>query len=389
MYRLITKVAKKTFTEQTNEIIKQTISSLTTHLSSFVSRTFIIKSGFNTKCAEKIIQHLDPVTYQKQTTEQEMNIYGEAKKMITRLKSRTSYATLLPEKVIMIIKKSYGDEMEITFIAPPASLKKVTRLFKEKLNFYILGSNTEQDDKTTYYSSLTTTHNEIDFTRWSKVITKPLSSVFIPHEQKNFLINYLTNWKQANALYSQYGITHKLGILLYGPPGTGKTTLAKSIAHFLNYDIINIPLSNYPNQDFSEDLNDRLDSANKNCIILLEDIDYLFSSDKIENETEVSAKANNLLQFLDGVSSASNVVYIATTNEIDKLKPAFIRDGRFDIKLFPDNISSSELAEEMVKSFNLDPAVALKDKEYPINPAQLQNECIQKVFDSLGATATE
>ena len=248
MYRLIVTTAKKSFTEQTNEIIKQTISSLTTHLSSFVSRTFIIKSGFNTKCAEKIIQHLDPVTYQKQTTEQEMNIYGEAKKMITRLKSRTSYATLLPEKVIMIIKKGYGDEMEITFIAPPASLKKVTRLFKEKLNFYIIGSTEDNDkNKVTYYTSLTCTNTgNIDFTRWKETAIKPLSSIFIPQVPKNFLTTYLTNWKQANALYSQYGITHKLGILLYGPPGTGKTTLAKSIAHFLNYDIINIPLSNYP-----------------------------------------------------------------------------------------------------------------------------------------------
>ena len=136
-------------------------------------------------------------------------------------------------------------------------------------------------------------------------------------------------------------------------------------------------------------LNDKLADNDKPCIILLEDIDYLFSSAKIETDIEVSAKANSLLQLLDGISSSSNVVYVATTNEISKLKPAFIRDGRFDIKLFLDNISSSELAEEMVKSFNLDPAVVLADKEYPINPAQLQNECIQKVFDSLGAVATK
>lgn len=60
-----------------------------------------------------------------------------------------------------------------------------------------------------------------------------------------------------------------------------------------------------------------------------------------------------------------------------------------------DNIETASLAEKMCHSMTLtkEETRALLDKqEYPINPAYLQNQCIQTVFNRLseeGSTATE
>lgn len=90
---------------------------------------------------------------------------------------------------------------------------------------------------------------------------------------------------------------------------------------------------------------------------------------------------NNLFQFLDGVSSPSNSIIIATTNYYDKLDPALIRDGRFDIK---EEITEFDYdnAVELCKIFKLsdDKTRAILDNEQlPINPAYLQNKILKNL----------
>jgi chaperone BCS1 len=54
------------------------------------------------------------------------------------------------------------------------------------------------------------------------------------------------------------------------------------------------------------------------------------------------------LQFLDGINSPSNVIFVATTNHIDHIDPALLRKGRFDLK-YEMNKISYDLAAEMIK----------------------------------------
>ena len=78
-------------------------------------------------------------------------------------------------------------------------------------------------------------------------------------------------------------------------------------------------------------------------IVLFEDIDTLYlnrTKTTEDGEEEADSKAkdfqgiiNGLLQFLDSNSSPNNVIFIATTNHVERLDEALIRDGRFDLKV--------------------------------------------------------
>ena len=71
----------------------------------------------------------------------------------------------------------------------------------------------------------------------------------------------------------------------------------------------------------------------EDSVVVLEDIDVLVS--KRDNSVTSADKENfqALLQLLDGINSCKKTIFLATTNYIDRLDPALIRDGRFDIKI--------------------------------------------------------
>ena len=67
---------------------------------------------------------------------------------------------------------------------------------------------------------------------------------------------------------------------------------------------------------------------------IIEEIDTIVNS---RQNKELGEKEkvilSELLNFLDGPSSPDSCIIIATTNHIEKLDPAIIRSGRFDIKI--------------------------------------------------------
>jgi ATP-dependent 26S proteasome regulatory subunit len=59
-----------------------------------------------------------------------------------------------------------------------------------------------------------------------------------------------------------------------------------------------------------------------------------------------------ILNTLDGIGSASNVIYIFTTNNIDAIDPALIRPGRIDLKLEIDGVCPETLDKFCMFHFN-------------------------------------
>ena len=215
-------------------------------------------------------------------------------------------------------------------------------------------------------------------------LTKSINAIYTNQQNKTKLINYITKWTNANNIFKALGITYKLGILLYGPPGTGKTSMAKAIAAYFNYQLVIIDMSTFcPEMAHAISA----DENGKNMAYLLEDIDYIFGKREQDRTPEEKASGQAILQMLDGANSASNKIFIATTNFVESLDPALVRDGRFDLKIHMDNLTQPE-ALEMINSMKTEEEQNFDDiissLEYPVNPAHLQNIIIQHIFEHLG-----
>ena len=198
-------------------------------------------------------------------------------------------------------------------------------------------------------------------------------------KDKNKLINFLDKWSNKKDFYKNHNILHT-GIILYGPSGTGKSSIIRCIATYMDMDIIIIDLTRN-----SAEVARQLSTVDKHLIVVFEDIDCIMNinrdDNKKENNTDNEEKRKKLqllLNFLDGLSSPSDCIFIATTNHIELLDEALIRPGRFDLK-FEVGYFDIEQAKEMCDLFNVDYSI-LDKVEFPIKPSLLQSIILSEIL---------
>lgn len=216
---------------------------------------------------------------------------------------------------------------------------------------------------------------------------RDLDTLFYNGDVKKTITDHIENFFANRHIYESKNLTYKTGILVYGDPGTGKTSLAVALASKYNYNLIVLDMTTFDKLDTSM-LTSCINCDSDKFIVLLEDIDTLFTTlDREDKNIDKDTKSviNKMLQFLDSSSSPSDVIFLATTNHIEMLDEALLRDGRFDLKVEIGNIDH-KTAKKMIESFDItDEAVIeeiikkaeIKDNEHLVNPATLQNKILE------------
>jgi len=145
--------------------------------------------------------------------------------------------------------------------------------------------------------------------------------------QKNNIIETLKTFEKSESIYRKRGLKYKKGILISGSPGLGKSSMAEAIANYLKRNLYVINLPEISKEDFKSLMN----GISNNSVILIDDIDICIANRDSAKEDGVDLAS--LLAFLDSPISIDDTIIVATTNHPEKLDPALVRRGRFDIMI--------------------------------------------------------
>ena len=186
-----------------------------------------------------------------------------------------------------------------------------------------------------------------------KVINKTFDNIYLDNNVSEFLKKDLDRFNCSKEKYDKYGIRYKRTYLFYGPPGTGKSSLSLGISNYTKRDIMAVNLS----KDMTDaNLIALISDRPKKSIVLFEDIDCLLDDINRKDEkkdSDVKISLSCILNVLDGIYTPNDVIFIITTNELDKIDDAIKRKGRTDV-LMEIQKPSDNLIEDLKVKFNIE-----------------------------------
>lgn len=147
--------------------------------------------------------------------------------------------------------------------------------------------------------------------------------VNLPDTASDEVIQEIDRFWTLEEKFSERGLIFKRGVLLYGPPGSGKTVTVQKLARaFVKAGGIVVFVDQM--WQFGGLSTLRAMEPLRKVLVIVEDLEDTISKDPQSERT--------LLAFLDGESQIGNIVFLATTNHLDKLPPRIThRPSRFDL----------------------------------------------------------
>lgn len=144
------------------------------------------------------------------------------------------------------------------------------------------------------------------------------------------VLDMVSKWVENEAFYHQKGIRYYRGALLHSKPGTGKSALIHEIGKRLNLPILVVDLAGFTNQEF---ISTMMDYQHVKAIMLFEDIDCIWNGREnmsAQNVMEDRLTFDCFLNYLSGIDGVANKYVFMTTNHLEVLDDALIREGRID-----------------------------------------------------------
>lgn len=178
-----------------------------------------------------------------------------------------------------------------------------------------------------------------------------LDSVVLEPGEKEHLMEDIAQFRKSKQRYQSLGIPYHRGYLFYGPPGTGKTSLVSALAAHFGLSIYTANLTEFTDRS----LMSAVSLVPANSVLLFEDIDCMKSSqsrvDSEVKDTKPNSAPQNgvtlsgLLNVLDGFYAPTGVLFVMTTNHMEKLDQALLRPGRIDYRLYLGKASDRQKVE--------------------------------------------
>jgi hypothetical protein len=224
-------------------------------------------------------------------------------------------------------------------------------------------------------------------------IYKGINTLYLQETDYHKLFNSLDNFKNRKQLLQELGFPLKLGILLHGPPGTGKSATILAVASYLQKDLYYVDLRSVKTNGDLKMIFDHIMKMNINGgILVFEDIDcatktVLKRENEIASESTINALSNEdndftldyFLNILQGTLTRDNTIFIMTTNFVNKLDSALIRDGRIDVNIEMKLTNKEQLIQMWKTIFKREvtPEVLNNFEEFVHKPATILSRLAQ------------
>ncbi len=153
---------------------------------------------------------------------------------------------------------------------------------------------------------------------------------------KRILVENIALAAVRREAFRKAGIRPARGILLHGPPGTGKTLLARAVAGECGANFISIKGPEIRSRWLGEsEARIRLAFTKARqvapCVVFLDEIEAAVPARGMDPHGSMDGIVDQILAEMDGIDSGEGVWVIGATNRIDRLDPAVLRPGRFDL----------------------------------------------------------
>jgi chaperone BCS1 len=172
-----------------------------------------------------------------------------------------------------------------------------------------------------------------------KLPIRPVSTVFTKDNAGQMIVKAIRDFEAKREWCLSRGLPHRLGVLLDGPAGTGKSSLLHAIASETDRSLYYLNLGSVEDD---KELTSLVSSGRnwKKTLLVIEDFDatgvkVARKASDVEGKPATEAQGvslSALLNVLDGLIAPDGLVVVATTNYPERLDPALVRDGRFDIR---------------------------------------------------------